>query len=170
MKAGRNRGCPPAGQSPGSHGSQYMPAMQLLPLILSTAGAVANVDWENSSPGAARGLLGDDPVVVPAPSASPTVDAPDCSCKSTWSNSYCSNQEGCPPTTCDTWSTNWCEVEPAGCDGSTHDLEGFYWMECDQSTPVGSSAPTVSPDLGDAAPKAQFLAPAAFAAALLLSL
>ena len=53
-----------------------MPAMQLLPLILSTAGAVANVDWENSSPGAARGLLGDDPVVVPAPSASPTVDAP----------------------------------------------------------------------------------------------
>ena len=50
--------------------------MQLLPLILSTAGAVANVDWENSSPGAARGLLGDDPVVVPAPSASPTVDAP----------------------------------------------------------------------------------------------
>ena len=53
-----------------------MPAMQLLPLILSTAGAVANVDWENSSPGAARGLLGDDPVVVPAPSASPMVDAP----------------------------------------------------------------------------------------------
>ena len=168
MKAGRNRGCPPAGQSPGSHGSQYMPAMQLLPLILSTAGAVANVDWENSSPGAARGLLGDDPVVVPAPSASPTVDAPACLCKATWSNSYCSNQEGCPPTTCDAWHTNWCEV--AGCDGSTSDGGGMYWMECDQSTPVGSSAPTVSPDLGDAAPKAQFLAPAAFAAAILLSL
>ena len=93
-----------------------------------------------------------------------------CSCKATWSNTFCSNQEGCPATACDASSFNWCEVEPAGCDGSTSDGGGMYWMECDQSTPVGSSAPTVSPDLGDAAPKAQFLAPAAFAAALLLSL
>ena len=133
--------------------------MRLLPVL--AAGAAANVDWESSSPVAARGLLGDDPVVVPAPSAAPTVDAPACSCKHSWSNSHCSNQEGCPPTTCDSWHTNWCEVEPAGCDGSISDGGGMYWMECDQSTPVGSSAPTVSPDLGDGAPKAQFLAPAA---------
>ena len=53
-----------------------------------------------------------------------------CSCKATWSNSYCSNQEGCPATACDSWYTSWCEVEPAGCDGS--DLSnGVYWMNCD---------------------------------------
>ena len=57
-----------------------------------------------------------------------------CTCKATWSNSYCSNQAGCPATTCDTWSTNWCEVEPAGCTGSVYELEGFYWAECDATT------------------------------------
>ena len=60
-----------------------------------------------------------------------------CSCKAMWSNTFCSNQEGCPATACDSWYTSWCEVEPAGCDGS--DLSnGVYWMNCDQSTPVQS--------------------------------
>ena len=67
-----------------------------------------------------------------------------CSCKPAWSWGYCSDQAGCPPTACDSWPTNWCEVEPAGCDGSTDDGI-IHWMECDQSTPVGSSAPTASP-------------------------
>ena len=63
-----------------------------------------------------------------------------CSCKATWSNTYCSNQEGCPATACDSWYTSWCEVEPAGCDGS--DLSnGVYWMNCDQSTPVSGQTP-----------------------------
>ena len=69
-----------------------------------------------------------------------------CSCKATWSNSYCSDQEGCPPSTCDSWRTNWCEVEPDGCDGSSYDGTGFYWMECEASpAPTASLAPTVSP-------------------------
>ena len=57
-----------------------------------------------------------------------------CSCKATWSNAFCSNQEGCPATACDGSSFNWCEVEPAGCTGSVYELEGFYWAECDATT------------------------------------
>ena len=69
-----------------------------------------------------------------------------CTCKATWSNSYCSDQKGCPPSTCDSWHTNWCEVEPDGCDGSSYDGTGFYWMECEASpAPTASLAPTVSP-------------------------
>ena len=63
-----------------------------------------------------------------------------CSCKATWSNSYCSNQEGCPATACDSWHTSWCEVEPAGCDGSSLS-SGIYWVNCDQSTPVSGQTP-----------------------------
>ena len=67
-----------------------------------------------------------------------------CSCKATWSNTFCSNQEGCPATACDGSSFNWCEVEPAGCDGSFYSsYHGHYWMICDQSTPV--SGPTDQP-------------------------
>ena len=67
-----------------------------------------------------------------------------CSCKATWSNTFCSNQEGCPATACDGSSFNWCEVEPAGCDGSFYSsYHGHYWMICDQSTPV--SGPTYQP-------------------------
>ena len=67
-----------------------------------------------------------------------------CLCKATWSNTFCSNQEGCPATACDGSSFNWCEVEPAGCDGSFYSsYHGHYWMICDQSTPV--SGPTYQP-------------------------
>jgi hypothetical protein len=67
-----------------------------------------------------------------------------CSCKATWSNTFCSNQEGCPATACDGSSFNWCEVEPAGCDRSFYSsYHGHYWMICDQSTPV--SGPTDQP-------------------------
>ena len=66
-----------------------------------------------------------------------------CSCKAAWSNGYCSDQAGCPTTACD-GVLIWCEVEPDGCDGSSIS-GGIYWMECDQSTPVGSHAPTASP-------------------------
>lgn len=56
-----------------------------------------------------------------------------CSCKASWSNSDCSNQAGCPPTTCDDWHTNWCEVDPTGCEGSTDDGT-YHWMHCDGTT------------------------------------
>ena len=75
-----------------------------------------------------------------------------CTCKATWSNSYCSNQAGCPATTCDTWTTNWCEVEPAGCTGSIYELEGFYWAECDATT--GKPSRDLDGDgVADAAPE-----------------
>ena len=68
-----------------------------------------------------------------------------CSCKAAWSWGFCVDQAGCPETRCDAWYTTWCVVEPDGCEGSSYDGENDYWMECDQSTPVLSHAPTASP-------------------------
>ena len=80
--------------------------MRLLPVL--AAGAAATVDWESSSPGAARGLLGDDPVVVPAPSAAPTVDAPAMtdwgSDDGRWCFSTLDYHIGEPPTLAECWA------------------------------------------------------------------
>ena len=75
-----------------------------------------------------------------------------CSCKATWSNSDCSNQAGCPPTTCDGWHTNWCEVDPTGCEGSTDD-GSYHWMHCDGTTGATWSGDLDGDGLADEAPE-----------------
>ena len=55
-----------------------------------------------------------------------------CTCKESWSNHWCSNQEGCPNPTCSD-EYRWCEVQQQdGCDGSEVD-DGIRWVKCDDS-------------------------------------